>query len=123
MAKFTPGPWKVGPERDLERKLVYLTVESLAGNVSCISVYGHKRNGESAGEKYTDSLGTERYKPVISADEARANAHLIAAAPELLDALETIFDITPFATNSKDAEIRMRVRAVIAKAKGEVDHA
>jgi hypothetical protein len=34
---------------------------------------------------------------------------------ELLNALETLFDITPFATNDKDAEIRVRIRALIRK--------
>lgn len=53
-------------------------------------------------------------------EEQAANARLIATAPELLDALETLLDITPFATNPNDAEIRIRVRAVIAKAKGDV---
>ena len=37
----------------------------------------------------------------------------------LLEALEILFDITPFAANDKDAEIRVRVRAVINKARGQ----
>ena len=45
-----------------------------------------------------------------------------ALVPELIEALETLFDITPYATNDKDAEIRVRVRALIRKAKAEVSH-
>jgi hypothetical protein len=91
--KHTPGPWTVGKEIDSgngrTRHLVYIRIESCKGKVSCISVYGQKPNGDSVGEKYKE-LGEVRHKPIISADECRANARLIAEAPNLLVALKGI---------------------------------
>lgn len=89
MATHTPGPWKA------QR----LESFSYAIHTDYVHDRGHDCN-------------------IVREVRCEANALLIAAAPELLDALETLFDITPFATNDKDAEIRVRVRAVIAKAKG-----
>src|ERR1700730_10745491 len=90
-SRHTSGPWTVGAEIDSDKKLVYIRIESLNGNVGTTGVYGHKRNGSTAGRKYFDRFGTERHEPVITADEARANAKLIAAAPELLHELEDLF--------------------------------
>ena len=60
-----------------------------------------------------------------TAEEAEANAHLIAAAPELLEALQTlnlVIGLTPIAGN-KDAlqEACDIARAAIAKAEGRVE--
>lgn len=109
--KHTPGPWKVSryphsPHRIYVRG--HVTAQWPDGSTDIWHVQERKR-GSHRGE-------TAQWTGFMPEDEA--NAHLIAAAPELLDALETLFDITPFATNDKDAEIRVRVRALIAKAKG-----
>ena len=58
-------------------------------------------------------------------EEAEANAHLIAAAPDLLEALQTlnlVIGLTPIAGN-KDAlqEACDIARAAIAKAEGRVE--
>jgi len=58
------------------------------------------------------------------ADEAEANARLIAAAPELLGALEACverFDVLIDAEEAteKDLDIRLIALEVIAKAKGD----
>ena len=54
----------------------------------------------------------------MAVDEVQANAHLIAAAPELLDALETLL----LSTERDDMNFRVRAmeaaREAIAKAKG-----
>lgn len=89
MAKHTKGPWKA------------------------------TRVGAFSYEIITDlPFGHTNYGVIVSEVRSQENARLIAAAPELLDALETLFDITPFPTNAKDAEMRMNIRALIAKAKG-----
>jgi hypothetical protein len=52
-----------------------------------------------------------------SMEEYEANAHLIAAAPDLLEALEEMYamcNISP-----EDAPHRVKARAAIAKAKGD----
>src|SRR5262245_31778562 len=80
----TPGPWRAGKEIDSSKRLVYILIESLAGNVATTGVYGHRPNGDTAGKSYVDTFGAKRHEPIISANEARANAALIAAVPDLL---------------------------------------
>lgn len=48
-------------------------------------------------------------------DEAKDNLMLIAAAPDLLEALEAVMDIT-----TKNPEVWDQARAAIAKARGEI---
>jgi hypothetical protein len=52
-------------------------------------------------------------------DESLANAHLIAAAPDLLAALEAIAEGCSFPADDVQRAVRDRARAAIAKAKGE----
>jgi hypothetical protein len=58
-----------------------------------------------------------------SGGEKEANAHLIAAAPELYDAAEALAGMTCQTTGAEDAESGCccvcRARAAIAKARGE----
>ncbi len=92
MNKFTPGPWRV----------VGCTVQ--AGTVEDRNHVVTARCDEI--EEYEDFQG-----------EGPANARLIAAAPELLAALEDL--IAPYnASEEYQAKID-RARAVIKKAKGE----
>lgn len=44
---------------------------------------------------------------------------LIAAAPELLKALEALLDVAPFARDENERALHLRAEAVIRKAKGE----
>jgi hypothetical protein len=53
----------------------------------------------------------------ISVEEQKANAHLIAAAPDLLAALETLVRVHD--TGQSDFGCLEIARAAIAKAKGE----
>lgn len=89
----TPGPWTVGDEIDSQGRLVYLNIFAGKKRVSSTSVYGHRADGTPAGKAYTDRFGITRHKASITADECRANAKLIAAAPELLEALTWAMDI------------------------------
>jgi hypothetical protein len=97
--QHTPGPWRV---------------ES-AGSESLIS------SGHWAGlatvvthMREPDAAGRDRFIPT---DEGEANARLIAAAPELLAALEAIAAI-PCCHDSMPECPRELAKAAIAKAKG-----
>lgn len=52
-----------------------------------------------------------------SSDVARANARLIAAAPDLLEALQLI--VRGYGVSFQDAALKTIVKEAIAKAKGE----
>ncbi len=66
--KFTPGPWIACPDVGLQIPVASVAKEGLKRNVSHVAGI---RNGEGA-----------------------ANAHLIAAAPELYEACEILFKVT-----------------------------
>lgn len=57
-------------------------------------------------------------------DQSRANAHLIAAAPELYEALEALSEhftqvVKAFRVDSEEHETLVAARAALAKARGE----
>lgn len=90
--KHTPGPWEVLPG---ESRKPYLRVR-----------------GTCLGRLYKIAnvlLG-------FSTEESKANARLIAAAPELLEALESIRDLPAHPMRKRAVEI---ATAAIAKATGE----
>jgi hypothetical protein len=94
MSKHTPGPWRASnatvyaPNQNAPRQMIPIKIES----------------GWLDGAWESD-------------DEAHANARLIAAAPEMLEALELIDgydgDAIPV------SQVRETVRAALAKARGE----
>jgi len=90
--KHTPGPWEVGPEIDSgmppHRHLVYINIFGKSRRLSSVSVYGEKRDGKTGGRVYKDGAGIMRHARSVSEDECRANATLIAAAPELYESLK-----------------------------------
>ena len=51
-------------------------------------------------------------------DRVSARYFLLAAAPDLFVALETLLDTIPFACNPREKEIHEQARAALAKAKG-----
>lgn len=112
--KHTPGPWTVGEEVDSAGHVVYIPIQRGKLHISTTGVYGRKPDGSTAGRRYTDQCGTQRHEPVISAEECRANARLIAAAPDLLEALQAVLSVADRKTVEFD-----KVRAAIAKATGE----
>ena len=117
--QHTPGPWSAREIKSRETELVYVLIghpHSLPTmhGVAFAGTYV-KRGGVTAGR--------------ITDDECRANARLIAAAPELLEALErTSGALTGvLAAIERDAgrgpdvvyETLDEARVAIAKAKGE----
>jgi hypothetical protein len=91
----TPGPWTV--DRSDDGPLIYtgdLLIASVSGSTEHIQVQG------------LDEKTTE------------ANAWLMAAAPDLLAALERILEHGEWG-NLKDAEVVNQARAAITKAKGQ----
>ena len=106
--KYTPGPWEVTQIDCLGNEVVEY------GNVRPVNrhMFGHKTSLPIADFYLWDM------------PEQKANAHLIAAAPELLEALECVADID--VSGADDRVIRFilaaaqhKARAAIAKAKGE----
>lgn len=86
-AKHTPGPWRVGD----------------AGH----AVFGPKDSG-----MYQNSPVT-----IVQGLANKANAHLIAAAPELLEALEIALKVG--VASLCEIEQIIQIEKAIAKARGE----
>jgi hypothetical protein len=95
-APHTLGPWTI-----LEDAFAYPGIEADGGTFSVV-ILGYPDHGDDGGVRGR----TE--------EEALANAHLIAAAPDLLEALESMLAIT-----DRDHVVWDEAREAIAKAKGE----
>lgn len=103
-AKYTIGPWKVLPE-EVDRN--YIRVRGTA--------FGYRYKIANVVNPSCD------HSPQPEAEETRANARLIAAAPELLEALETILEIGKRdMSNPKYNSCFDGAHAVILKARGLV---
>ena len=70
----TPGPWKL-----VTREHVHAIVPKFGHDVTWVPTKGHKEHGSIAGRERSD-------------DELLANAKLIAAAPDLLEALRDVLE-------------------------------
>jgi hypothetical protein len=94
MSEFTPGPWRVIP---WEEKAIRIVPDAYIGPVG--EVFGHK------------------------GQPMKANANLLAAAPELYEALDTltlVVGLTPIAGNKAALQEAFDVaRAALKKARGE----
>jgi hypothetical protein len=99
MSKHTPGPWEIGnaPHSDCR---IYAPSEVHA----IAKTYGPDLNG----------IGV----CALTGPMNRADARLIAAAPELLKALIAL-ERTAGIPAMNDDPVRVKARAAIAKAKGE----
>jgi hypothetical protein len=104
MSKHTPGPWRVYPTTEL------VDARGTEG------VTGYNIESESC--EIVGVEGIEFWK-----ENAEANARLIAAAPELLEALTSLLsEAEAFASAIRayaNSEAIAAARAAIAKAKGE----
>lgn len=93
MSKHTPGPWFV------DHKSPFLV-----------------RAGDDIDGRHIAHIGPANYTPRFDVDEP--NARLIAAAPDLLEALEHMLNVCP-AIDSSGEEARGKALAIVARAKGE----
>lgn len=98
-SKHTPGPWK--------------TAE--------FGIENHERITITSGQKTICNTGDES-RLLISLEEARANAHLIAAAPEMLEAAEALLErLNHLSSNAAKHVFHKQfddLANVIAKARG-----
>ena len=96
----TPGPWTV--EKDIGSTSSRVTFR-IGGNIQ-------------AAISSEQGIATTNAPALMSVEEAEANARLIAAAPELLAALQTLVNsLCPYDT---DPECWANAMAAIAKATG-----
>jgi len=83
----TPGPWKIRDFRD-SGKVKYIDYNGR------VWAYAEWPIQSEIGERTVARVGTRLVDtirpPIKNYHEAEANAHLIAAAPELLDAIESM---------------------------------
>lgn len=98
--KFTPGPWSTHREG---HSTVYVDAPLGGGVLQEVAACGPTAEG---------------------AEQQDANARLIAAAPELYEALEAVelacrMGIPPGEVLSLNSTIRLAARAALAKARGE----
>lgn len=100
---FTKGPWKVN---------------SFNSGVSTDYVPDSDRtSGYGAGNDFICDLNDGEYHEYHNNEEQIANAHLIAAAPELYEALEAAANSSGFQYMFSDT--RDKINAALAKARGE----
>lgn len=94
--KFTPGPWSLNSK-------VKTAINSESKHVAMVNYF----------ESMTKSMLTD--------DEHTANANLIAAAPEMYQALELCINAMPIAGDSEKQDYA-RITAIdaLAKARGEL---
>lgn len=96
MTKHTPGPWTMHPRFDDGAEVRAIAPVAWCSVASTVGSSGSQS---------------------IDAAEARANARLIAAAPDLLRALERLERLSGSAMMTDDPA-REGARAAVAKAKG-----
>ena len=104
--KWTPGPWEVDDAGDVHSK-------HLGYAYSFVAI----STGEDYGGYYGDNADVDLQK--------KANAHLIAAAPDLYEALEElndwIFNPGPEEDETEESVLATfeKVKAALAKARGD----
>lgn len=105
--KHTPGPWSVPhfAKPDVNCNCKYVLSDDHMGAVASVHCSGEGSDWEKHGDN-------PRF------EEAVANAHLIAAAPDLLEALKEAANSSGF--QYMMFETRERINDAIAKAEGNI---
>ena len=98
MSKHTPGPWFIGKSDDLDQ-IHCIDAKTKSGLLEVCKVWGVKRDTRED-------------------DQSKANAHLISAAPDLLEALENLLAVREGKGGTR-YDCDEIARSAIAKAKGE----
>jgi len=110
--KHTPGPWEVHKSRIIKNGSKFSILHPLINGPDADPQYVGKLGG------YHIVMGPQNCEPGYILNEA--DAALIAAAPELLAALEKVVDVHDNGTFKGQMFAAMtQARASIAKAKGE----
>jgi hypothetical protein len=131
-SKHTPGPWVArtsAPRRSVQPHAeLRHVVDSASGHPIC--ALWHRT------EPYRDPHHFKAGNFITSADEAAANAQLIASAPELLETCKSLLSLiegspqqlgllnttdTYYDWDEQSAEVRERARAAIRKATGKTE--
>lgn len=123
-SKHTPGPWNIHNPSGVDDEPTVVVGDD---GVPWVSMERHIAKGDKRIAQvfmWTNNVGG--WPRVNNVDEMKANANLISAAPELLEALEiisaTLHSIGGGSTNA-DADLidaaENAANAAIAKAKGE----
>jgi len=110
-AQHTPGPWAVS-----QRPTAKDGIEHANGFVAFVAIPRTVCDDREEGESWIDMRTRTEGARLAVADEQRANARLIAAAPDLLAVLREALDF-PLITEGSDWWTR--VRTAIAKAEGK----
>lgn len=114
MSKHTPGPWFKS-----ERPTNVNGIEYAGGCIAFTAMPRQASEEREEGESWLEMrVRTKPEQDAIKAEEA-ANARLIAAAPELLEALRDMLMVTTETNGCGRQHAIDGARAAIAKATGE----
>lgn len=106
-AQFTPGPWVVDEDYEDEEQQAIGIVKEGRGYIAGIHILASCNNGEG-----------------FTAED-RANAHLIAAAPAMYEALKALVDVfpsvvkmTPYGVSMDISKLHDNAKAALSQAEG-----
>lgn len=112
MSKYTPGPWEVHNQTD---------VFTANGAMNAAGVRCDDNDGWLVADCAVSITMVDGEEETLETKEQIANARLIAAAPELLDAIEHLIPLMPSDADGYDRAIWENAKAIIAKATGKED--
>lgn len=117
MRKHTPGPWS---QHEYSIGAEPFVVTPSNGDAPWVAFDLTVGAGDVIVAEVMMQAGAQCvYSHVTNEDECRANFHLIAAAPELLEALENaVSSLAAKSTNEESQELT-NYRSIISKARGE----